>query len=194
VDFDLDLDFSLGDDASPTADAVALAAQASGMNITPSLSKMPQPAPAAPPVLDMNFGATVAMASTSKFSADTVKLSAPDLNLSSSSLSFSPGPVAAPSGLPALPIVIPSAAPPALVDSGMIEFDLGSLSLDLDSSPSSAVAPGTPANALDTKLALAAEFQSIGDSDGARALAQEVLAGASGPLKAKAQKFLAELA
>jgi pilus assembly protein FimV len=46
---------------------------------------------------------------------------------------------------------------------------------------------------MDTKLALAQEFHSIGDSDAARALVREVIAEASGPLKAKAQRFLAEL-
>jgi pilus assembly protein FimV len=46
---------------------------------------------------------------------------------------------------------------------------------------------------LETKMALAQEFQSIGDSDGARALVEEVVVSASGPLKAKAQRFLSEL-
>jgi pilus assembly protein FimV len=103
----------------------------------------------------------------------------------------------------------------------MIEFDLGALSLDLDSPP--ATAPSTPVagkphadEALDstvgaplstgglevddssdplaTKLALAQEFNAIGDPDGARSLAEEVLAEASGDLKQKAQRFLAEIA
>ena len=47
---------------------------------------------------------------------------------------------------------------------------------------------------LATKLALAQEFNAIGDPDGARSLAQEVLAEASGDLKQKAQRFLAEIA
>jgi pilus assembly protein FimV len=44
-----------------------------------------------------------------------------------------------------------------------------------------------------TKLSLAQEFHAIGDSDGARALVEEVVAGSTGPLKAKAQRFLADL-
>jgi pilus assembly protein FimV len=46
---------------------------------------------------------------------------------------------------------------------------------------------------LATKLALAQEFNAIGDPDGARSLAQEVLAEASGDLKSRAQRFLAEI-
>jgi pilus assembly protein FimV len=95
----------------------------------------------------------------------------------------------------------------------MLEFDLGGLSLDL---PGSAAAPapaaaapamGAPSLSLDTpaagggeadsplatKLALAEEFNAIGDADGARSLAEEVLAEASGDLKSRAQRLLAEI-
>jgi pilus assembly protein FimV len=99
----------------------------------------------------------------------------------------------------------------------MIEFDLGALSLDLDGGAKEAAAPaastgpdtespttaGTPlgsaefddssSDPLATKLALAQEFNAIGDPDGARSLAQEVIAEASGDLKNKAQRFLAEI-
>lgn len=46
---------------------------------------------------------------------------------------------------------------------------------------------------LETKLSLAEEFRAIGDLEGARSLAEEVLAEASGPLKAKVSAFLADL-
>ena len=46
---------------------------------------------------------------------------------------------------------------------------------------------------LETKLALALEFRDIGDAEGARALVQEVADEASGALKAKALKMLADL-
>jgi len=83
-------------------------------------------------------------------------------------------------------------------DSGMMEFDLGSLSLDLDPTVGNGAKPdlaGTPASddPLATKLALAEEFLSIGDDDGARALVEEVVAEASGGLKSKAEKLLAEI-
>jgi pilus assembly protein FimV len=101
----------------------------------------------------------------------------------------------APTQQSALPTASQSATEP-----GMIEFDLGSLSLDLDRSMPADETPAPLPNLhqsdtdpLETKLALAQEFQSIGDSDGARTLVEEVVARASGPLKAKAQRFLAEL-
>ena len=79
----------------------------------------------------------------------------------------------------------------------MLEFDLGSLSLDLNgpTTQSPALAPAAAAPAavegpLETKFALAEEFRALGDSDGARALASEVVAQAQGSLKTKAQAFL----
>ncbi len=75
----------------------------------------------------------------------------------------------------------------------MIEFDLGALSLDLGPTTEAPAAPAGSDDPLETKLALAEEFRSIGDTDGARALVQEVVAEASGSLKAKAERFLAEL-
>jgi pilus assembly protein FimV len=111
----------------------------------------------------------------------------------------------------------PTPAAPA-AEAGMIEFDLGALSLDLPGEPTAASPPSvelntdeaqtstqgaslisegfddTGGNPLATKLALAEEFNAIGDPDGARSLAQEVLAEASGDLKNRAQRFLAEIA
>jgi pilus assembly protein FimV len=74
-----------------------------------------------------------------------------------------------------------------------MEFDMGSLSLDLGGSTSEqpSVSPDDP---LGTKLALAEEFSAIGDTDGARALIEEIIAEASGEMKAKAQKALSQLA
>lgn len=95
-------------------------------------------------------------------------------------------------------------------DSGPMEFDLGELSLDLNapSKPMAAPAAKAPAPApepsddgsaaaqddpLATKLALAEEFNAIGDTDGARTLIEEVVAESSGALKTRAQRMLAEL-
>ena len=78
-----------------------------------------------------------------------------------------------------------------------MDFDLGSLDLDLGDTSAPAAAPEPVHNLADdplsTKLDLAQEFNAIGDSEGARALIEEVLAEASGPLKARAQKMLSEL-
>ncbi len=83
---------------------------------------------------------------------------------------------------------------PADSQSGMLEFDLGTLSLDLDATDATAEeATAEPEDPLATKLALAEEFVSIGDDDGARALIEEVIAEATGDLKTKAQRALASL-
>ncbi len=83
---------------------------------------------------------------------------------------------------------------PDAAESGMLEFDLGTLSLDLNTPETpSPEAPLEPEDPLVTKLALAEEFVSIGDDDGARALIEEVIAEASGDLKAKAQRALSSL-
>ncbi|MDH0420655.1 hypothetical protein N5K37_02900 [Delftia tsuruhatensis] len=75
-----------------------------------------------------------------------------------------------------------------------LEFDLGSLSLDLgNDTPTAATPPSAPEDPLATKLALAQEFNAIGDSDGARTLIEEVISEAHGDLKAKAQRLLAEI-
>lgn len=84
---------------------------------------------------------------------------------------------------------------PEAADSGMLEFDLGTLSLELEPVPAAAlpVAAVEPEDPLATKLALAEEFVSIGDDDGARALIEEVIAEATGDLKVKAQRALGSL-
>ncbi len=168
LDFDLDLDFTLGD--SSTAHAFADA---------PAGSQSASP--------DIDFGlAAASLGGAFSAAQNTVKLPANELGAGHS-------------------IQHAAAAPAPASNSGMIEFDMHSLSLDLDApapAPAPVVTPvvhsaASPAGALDpleTKLSLAREFHIIGDSDGARVLAQEVLAQADGALKAKAQKFLTELA
>ncbi|MEY4346238.1 MAG: hypothetical protein RL032_2070 [Pseudomonadota bacterium] len=82
------------------------------------------------------------------------------------------------------------------LEPGLIDFDMGDLSLDLDSSVDE-TATGAPSSfsedPLETKLALADEFVSIGDEDGARALIEEVLSEATGEMHSKAQQALANL-
>lgn len=73
-----------------------------------------------------------------------------------------------------------------------LDLDLDGLSLDLDT-PAGEAAGGADADPLETKLSLAAEFQAIGDSEGARALAEEVRDEASGALRERAQAFLSQL-
>ncbi|MBX3652846.1 MAG: fimbrial protein FimV [Ramlibacter sp.] len=212
VDLDLDLDFSIGDDAPVDLQATT------PMQIEPTVAFAAPPAPVEPaPALDMDFGSATISLPPSAVPApvaapvieEPVRLSAPDLALSENDLSFSPDTLGKTAPIMALPTPVPPPPAPAPeADAGMIEFDLGALSLDLPASAPSAPAEGgdtagTPlstgfddsgADPLSTKLALAEEFSAIGDPDGARSLAEEVVAEATGALKAKAQRFLAELA
>ncbi|WP_238587751.1 FimV/HubP family polar landmark protein [Caenimonas sp. SL110] len=199
-DFDLDLDFSLDD---PVQGSTAAPLTASSDERTQAIPAVAQQAPA----LDMDFGdepvslnAPPVNTPAPVSQTETVRLDAPDLMLDPNSLSFTTEP---PKPAPA-PVAV--AKPPA-TDTGMIEFDLGALSLDLgpdtqgaenDDAPVSTA--GSPLGAdnsandpLATKLALAEEFNAIGDPEGARSLAEEVVAEATGDLKNRAQRFLAEI-
>ena len=179
MDFDLDLDFSSGDEpavatpvaAAPVADSPALAYESE-----PTVAMQLPPDPIFDGLeMDFPLDNTAAIKPTPE--APVAQVTAP------------PPPVAPPA-----PVV-------AAHDSGMLEFDLGSLSLDLGGppteSPSLTALDASPLSAsedpLETKFALAEEFHILGDTDGARSLAEEVAAQAKGPLKAKAQSFLASL-
>lgn len=90
-------------------------------------------------------------------------------------------------------------APSAPAPDTSLDFDLGTLNLDLGTDTSAKPADNAKPmhnladDPLSTKLDLAREFNAIGDSEGARALIEEVLAEASGSLKERAQKMLSEL-
>jgi pilus assembly protein FimV len=226
VDLDLDLDFSLGDDEPSSLNTGPDLLSTTPMQLEPTVAFNASPAPESPS-LDMDFGSgTVALPPSAvpdlpPMVDEPVRLSAPDLTLSENELSFSLDGLDLPAPTPA-PIAASKATPPVAPpaeDSGMIEFDMGALSLDLGTSApaspaSDALEPlpsladaaetaGSPlstgfddsgSDPLATKLALAEEFNAIGDPDGARSLAEEVVAEATGALKVRAQKFLAELA
>jgi pilus assembly protein FimV len=121
------------------------------------------------------------------FSLDEEPVDAPR-ETSSSVAPTTPGELTPPSG---------DAAPqtPSAPSLGMIEFDLGSLSLDLDdyTAPQLDAAPVSVDDSLTTKMALAEEFNAIGDAEGARALIEEVVKEASGDMKLKAQRALSNL-
>lgn len=80
-------------------------------------------------------------------------------------------------------------------DFGMLEFDLGSLSLDLgdEVESDSSSEPAKVQDPLATKLELSEEFIAIGDMDGARTLIEEVIAEASGDMQLKAKRALSDL-
>ena len=94
-----------------------------------------------------------------------------------------------------MPVEVPSAPEPAASHEGMLEFDLGSLQMELDTPAAQATEAPSMENEdpLETKLALAEEFVSIGDEDGARALIEEVLSEATGSTREKAQHALSQL-
>ncbi|GKS90365.1 FimV/HubP family polar landmark protein [Acidovorax sp. SUPP2539] len=206
---DLDLDLDLADDAlteappappaAPGAFAAAAAA-AGAMAAAPAWAPAPTPAPAVsePPALDTgaldlpepSWDKPVATAAAPLSPPpDTADLEFPtDLRLMDSA----PAPL--------------SSAEAAHSGPAPLEFDLGALSLDLDTpagntSPSASPAvqdlpqatPPLPDDPLATKLALAEEFNAIGDSEGARTLIEEVIAESSGALKTRAQRLLSEL-
>lgn len=130
--------------------------------------------------LDLDFSLDEAPARAAVPSAATQP--APIASAPDNSLAFE-----APS-LPASPA--PAAAAPPAADN-MMNFDMGGLSLDLGT-PSEQPGGGSD-DPLSTKLALADEFKAIGDTDGARALIEEIIAEASGDMKSRAQKALAAL-
>ena len=135
--------------------------------ISEAASRPPQSRPAAPP------SAPARASQSMEFDAPLPELATQPQEL--------PGRSASPSPL----------APAESAKASMMEFDLGSLSLDLGT-PSEQPSVGSD-DPLGTKLALAEEFSAIGDTDGARALIEEIIAEASGEMKSKAQKALSQL-
>ena len=95
------------------------------------------------------------------------------------------------------PLAAAPAASKAGDNSGMIEFDMDALSLDPDSRSGGELKteqlPDADDDPIGTKLALAQEFHAIGDTEGARSLVKEVIAESSGAVRARAERFLAEL-
>jgi len=162
VDLDLDLDLDFSLDEEPSAAVPATAPAPAAV-----------PAAATPSALDLNVDLPMPAASSQSMD-NSLDFEAP----ASEELS---------TGTPA------SVTPPAgaTADTGALEFDLGSLSLDLGGPTTEQT--GASDDPLATKLALAEEFSAIGDTDGARALIEEIIAEATGDTKIKAQEALSKL-
>jgi pilus assembly protein FimV len=179
MDFDLDLDFSIGDEPTVTTAPVP----------APPVATAPAPAYESEPTIAMQLPADPIF--------DGLEMDFP----LDDTVAIKPTPEAPAAQATAPPPAPPPASVVAALDSGMLEFDLGSLSLDLGGpiteSPSLAASGASALSVsddpLETKFALAEEFRTLGDTDGARSLAEEVASQAKGPLKAKAQSFLASL-
>lgn len=221
ADLDLDLDLDLPDDAlteapaastpAPGGFAAAAAAAAAGASASadPLAARPEEPAqevgqePAwSPPTGSGNLAWETP--------EEPEPVAGPDDDTLPPAQARSDDPNDFPLDLPTLdtqPQELPSAPAPFVpADSGLMDFDLGHLSLDLDSKTEQTTAaaglenkaaasegPAVPDDPLATKLALAHEFEAIGDSDGARTLIEEVIAESSGDLKVRAQRMLSEL-
>jgi pilus assembly protein FimV len=176
-DIDLDLDFSAGGDDLVAAPNAGMISSPLLEETTAGMSAQPAPEP----MVDFDMSEPAAL--------EAVKLSEPDLASFSNGLNFSSAPGTAPA--PTAPMALKTGPS----EPGALEFDLGNLSLDLPgaAAASNAVDAGVSGDPLETKLALAMEFKDIGDADGARSLVQEVADEATGALKARALKMLADL-
>ena len=175
--------------------APALATDTPRLPVLPAADALAPAAPASPPGLDLSldFHADDSPAPAPAAPAPVAAAPAPAPAPAEDSLpelEFTPDP--APTPAPAAAAPAPTAAPAAHL--GEMEFDLGALSLDTaPTTVSPTLAAATPSDPLDVKLELALEFQAIGDTEGARALVQEVLANSSGAVKARAEQMLASL-
>jgi pilus assembly protein FimV len=194
VDLDLDLDFSLDEDP-PSAISDVTSTQVEAPVEPEGTVKMQAQPESEGMSLDFDISSPVGLSADTDHatpSLDDISLSfdapAEPVTGHDHSIDFSP--------TNTLPVEVEVAPDPSVEkDTGMLEFDMNSLSLDLESSSEqlSESPSAMGEDPLETKLALAEEFISIGDEDGARALIEEVLSEASGDIRAKAQKALANL-
>ena len=154
---------------------------------------------------DLDFGSTPAAPLTTAHGAQTAHTNFVDTFIPDPAPTSTPTPIHTPAPTPAAKLAVPQSFAASSPNSGMLEFDLSSLSLDLGTPNAATLADDAPGmesgvsfdsadNPLETKFSLAEEFRSLGDADGARSLAEEVVAESQGPLKAKAQAFLNALA
>ncbi len=193
VDLDLDLDFSLDEPAPASA-----ISDVTGADMSQDVEQtMKLDAPVEAQGLEMDFEIDVDQPSPTAPAFEPVN-QMPEISLSLDDLEVPLDMVtSAPLKFESTsPVPVEASAPPSQPDDlGMMEFDMGSLSMELEAPTEQPT--GAPEDLsqdpLETKLALAEEFISIGDEDGARALIEEVMAEATGDMRAKAQKALAQL-
>jgi pilus assembly protein FimV len=74
-----------------------------------------------------------------------------------------------------------------------LKFDMSDLSLDLSDAPVKAQPAALPTDPWETKLELMREFVALGDNDGARSIADEVIASAPADVADKARTFIATM-
>lgn len=176
------MEFDLGADAEPTA---APAGESTLMDFDLSPDAPHAPAPAADSTL-MEFDLGSSDTDTPKAAAESTLMDF-DLGDTDTDGVDTPAP-AADSTLMDFNLDADASSEEAQPagDSALMDFDLG----QPDSGADAADASDDP---LATKLALAEEFEAIGDREGARSMAQEVAELATGALKEKAEAFLNSL-
>lgn len=205
---DVDLDLSLDDDL-PTPDAVAKPEPDDLKSLEDALSDMADLSDTAALTAPSAPAAPAAAAPAQADTADMQPLNMEfDIDFTAAAPAAAPAASQADAGIdlpgfeldlpPAVEPVATAAAAPS-VAAAPLSFDLGGVSLDLDtptSAPEESTSAGelTEENPLETKLSLAEEFRAIGDIEGARSLAEEVMNESSGTLQSKARTFLADLA
>ncbi|PHM21828.1 MAG: fimbrial protein FimV [Curvibacter sp. PD_MW3] len=177
--------------ASPQVAAPAVEPAASAMDLDLDLDFSLDEEPAATPAATATPAAEPAPASTAPDLDLNFELPTASIQGSDNSLDFEPPSLPEPSTGLDSPAATSGSAPTAAADTGALEFDLGSLSLDLGEATTEQT--GASDDPLATKLALAEEFSAIGDTDGARALIEEIIAEATGDMKTKAQEALSKL-
>ncbi|MDM4765005.1 FimV/HubP family polar landmark protein [Pelomonas sp. SE-A7] len=195
-------------DASTLPQTVA----AAGMATEPMMARQEDPGPASglgDLDLDLDLGgdepapAMTSMEATQAM-AISVEQSPMDMDFDLSKPPAAPAPAPAPADDLEFDLdQLDTAQPAAAEQGGSLDFDLSSIDLDLPAAPPPAAEPaadmslpdlgGDEGDPLQRQLELADEFRQIGDTEGARDVLQELVAKATGPLKAKAQAMLDEL-
>ncbi|MFY7906462.1 MAG: FimV/HubP family polar landmark protein [Burkholderiaceae bacterium] len=172
LEFTLDGDFGSGAQTPPMDVAASPAFELSADDLSFDIPAVNEVPPASTPVSEPDAGADAL-----DFNMDLGPTALPDAQATQ---------------LDAMPAETSTSAP--LDNDNMMSFDARELAFDMagtDSvSPLEDIPEGDP---LETKLSLAAEFMAIGDTEGARSLAEEVVEQATGRLKDKARAFLTEL-
>jgi pilus assembly protein FimV len=211
TDLDLDLDFNMDEPSMPASLQAPSDAAMSGMDDLNSTDALTSAADSksGPPSMSMDFDLDFPSEPAALNAGDRAQTSdAPSL-AAESNPTFDDSEVLPDFALdepqafdlPAEdadePQPLPLTAEASPAEAELLSFDLNDISLDLEHRGGEADdEPGdqlTEENPLDTKLSLAEEFRAIGDLEGARSLAEEVLAEATGALKTKARTFLADL-
>jgi pilus assembly protein FimV len=188
LDLDLDLDFS-ADDAPASAPAALASAVADGDITTKLEVAVAEQAPSN----SIEFSMSASGELSDALPSGNVPLSMDGISLTDSEIT-KPQPIFDPSGT--MPLSRTPEEDTVRSDHSLMNFDMDGLSLDLDTPEAETPSDAPSAFAedpLETKLALADEFVSIGDEDGARALIEEVLSEATGEMRVKAQQALANL-